>query len=205
MFGLTRMVIPSSLRALIHEPESNSPAWPMERPPEPRTRTRRTMTLSMLTGASTGTETFSGDFLYSRTVVRNFSKRSVSVGPPLASGWNWTLKKGFLMWIPSLLPSLALTKGFQPSGRDVVSTAKPWFCGVMQFCVRRSMQGWFMPRLPNFILVFAPVARARSFPRQIPKMGLSFSRAFCRFCTVFQAMVGSPGPLLMKRPSQSSP
>jgi hypothetical protein len=44
-----------------------------------------------------------------------------------------TEKKGSVEWImPSLVASLALTKNCcHPSGREEVSTAKPWFCAVI--------------------------------------------------------------------------
>src|SRR3989338_1824338 len=64
------------------------------------------------------------------TFSRNSSNRnSVSTGPGFASGWNWTLKKGFdLCLMPSLVPSFALMKnGSQFSSNDFVSTANPWF------------------------------------------------------------------------------
>ena len=68
------------------------------------------------------------------TCSRNMSNRkAVSRGPPCASGWNCTLKKGRCVWMmPSLELSLALMKkGFHPAGREALSTAYPWFCGVM--------------------------------------------------------------------------
>ena len=57
----------------------------------------------------------------------------MSNGPPAASGWNWTEKKGFETCVmPSFVRSLALMKrDFQPSGSAVSSTAKPWFWDVM--------------------------------------------------------------------------
>ena len=60
-----------------------------------------------------------------------------------------------------------------------------------------------MPRFPYFILyVFAPAAKARSwFPRQMPKMGMSWEMAHCRDLIVSLHCDGSPGPLLQKRPS----
>ena len=64
------------------------------------------------------------------TRLRNIVKRkSVSVGPAHASGWNCTEKIGRVWWMmPSLVPSLALTKNcVQPSGSEFGSTAKPWF------------------------------------------------------------------------------
>lgn len=73
--------------------------------------------------------------------------------------------------------------------------------------VRRSMQGWFMPLFPYFILyVFAPHANANNWlPRQMPKMGLGGSRARAqrREAMVSTQSCGSPGPLLTKMPSYS--
>ena len=65
----------------------------------------------------------------SRRWLTILKRKSVSVGPAHASGWNWTEKKGSVEWMsPSLVPSLALTKNCdQPSGSEVASTAKPWF------------------------------------------------------------------------------
>jgi len=61
------------------------------------------------------------------------NKKAVSVGPPEASGWNWAEKKGLWVWmIPSLERSLAFKKrGLKSEGRELVSTANPWFWGVM--------------------------------------------------------------------------
>ena len=70
---------------------------------------------AMVTGAAMPTTRF-----------RNILKRkSVSVGPAHASGWNCTEKMGCTWWMmPSLEPSLALTKSvFHPAGSESLSTA----------------------------------------------------------------------------------
>ena len=67
-------------------------------------------------------------------IAANWSKKwMVSVGPGMASGWNWQEKKGFVLCLmPSTLPSLALrSQTFQSFGRVFSSTAKPWFWLVM--------------------------------------------------------------------------
>ncbi len=53
------------------------------------------------------------------------NKNSVSVGPGVASGWNWTAKKGRRLWrMPSTVPSLAFSKEIsQSSGMDFESIA----------------------------------------------------------------------------------
>ena len=87
-----------------------------------------------------------------RTVSRKTSKRfSRSWGPPMASGWNWTLKNGLVLWTrPSLVSSLALTNNWvQLSSIAVGLTAKPWFWVVMkQRPVSGRIQGRLWPRLP---------------------------------------------------------
>ena len=65
--------------------------------------------------------------LHGRLSRKRSKRKSVSVGPGAASGWNCTLWKGLRMWrMPSFVPSLAfVNQGFQPGGRVRVSTAKP--------------------------------------------------------------------------------
>ena len=78
----------------------------MERPPEPSSKI---FCMRPVIGAMY--EVVTG--LYAPwTRVMNISKRkSVSVGPAHASGWNCTEKMFFVEWMsPSFEPSLALTK-----------------------------------------------------------------------------------------------
>jgi hypothetical protein len=66
------------------------------------------------------------------TWLTNISKRkAVSVGPPQASGWNCTEKKGLdVCTTPSLEKSLALRKNvFHSAGSDAPSTAKLFLWG----------------------------------------------------------------------------
>lgn len=90
--------------------------------------------------------------LYCRTVVKNTSNNiSKSCGPAMCSGWNWTLKKGFLLcMMPSFVWSLAFVNNTdQSEGRVLVSTAKPWFCVVMkQRFVPWWMHGMLWPLFP---------------------------------------------------------
>ena len=67
------------------------------------------------------------------------------------------------MWVTSI-----------SGGSESGSTAKPWFCEVMEILpLRRSLTGWLPPRWPNFSLkVLPPKAWARIWlPRQMPKIG----------------------------------
>jgi hypothetical protein len=95
----------------------------MERPPLPSSSTflqRRLRATSMV--ASTVVMLGGEPSTWSRNMV---NRKAVSSGPPCASGWNCTLKKGRCVWMmPSLLLSLALMKkGFQCGGSVLESMA----------------------------------------------------------------------------------
>ena len=111
--------------------------------------------------------------------------------------------------MPSFEPSFMFTKrGVQPSFSVRVSTAYPWFCVVMkQRVVPTSLTGWLWPRWPYFsFLTSAPAARASIWlPMQMPQMGLPVCMKAFTWSTSVPHILGSPGPLLMKRPSHSMP
>ena len=77
-------------------------------------------------GAGAEQQHFGRTFGHGFRSLANWSKRkTVSRGPPAASGWNWALNQGFSRWrMPSLEPSLRLVNsGSQPEGSVLSSTA----------------------------------------------------------------------------------
>ena len=77
----------------------------MVSPPEPKTKTLR-YRFGTEYGIVVTTEAV-GSAMNCRKLS---NRKSVSVGPPFASGWNWTENQGLEEWMmPSLVPSFALT------------------------------------------------------------------------------------------------
>ena len=71
--------------------------------------------------------------IYYNVFTNSSKKCSVSVGPGVASGWNWQALYGRRL---CLMPSIELSFVFRsqtshPGGRDFSFIAKPWFWLVM--------------------------------------------------------------------------
>lgn len=91
------------------------------------------------------------------------------------------------------------------SGREAVSTAKPWFMEVISTLpVVWSMTGWFAPWWPWCIFTVRPPTASPIiwWPRQIPKVGMPLSITARIVGTAYSPVAaGSPGPLERKTPS----